>query len=90
MIHLIKRLLLKLALLSMLIVAGGAKAEVAVVVNPGYSGAVDKDQVAQIFLGKDKSLTPFMQKGAAADEFIDNTATVIKHGDPIHDIVMIE
>lgn len=71
MIHLIKRLPLKLALLSMLIVAGGAKAEVAVVVNPGYSGAVDKDQVAQIFLGKDKSLTPFMQKGATADEFID-------------------
>ena len=25
-----------------------------------------------------------------ADEFIDNTATVIKHGDPIHDTIMIE
>ncbi len=71
MIYLIKRISLKLALLSLLIVAGGAKAEVAVVVNPGYSGAADKDAVAQIFLGKDKSLTPFMQKGAAADEFID-------------------
>lgn len=48
-----------------------ATAEVAVVVNPGYAGNVDKGQVAQIFLGKDKSLTPYMQKGSVADEFID-------------------
>lgn len=68
----IKRIPLKRIFLSLIvIVAGAAKAEVAVVVNPGYSGAVDKEQVAQIFLGKDKSLTPYMQKGAAADEFID-------------------
>ncbi len=48
-----------------------AFAEVAVVVNPGYSGSADKDQVAKIYLGKDKSLTPYMQGGEAADEFID-------------------
>ncbi|NVK56943.1 MAG: phosphate ABC transporter substrate-binding protein [Alteromonadaceae bacterium] len=48
-----------------------AFADVAVVVNPGFAGTPDQAQVAQVFLGKDKSLTPFMQTGALADEFID-------------------
>ena len=46
-------------------------ADVAVVVSSGFGGSLDKDAVAQIYLGKDKSLTPFMQKGAVAEEFID-------------------
>lgn len=54
-----------------LLLSGQAFADVAVVVNPGYAGSADKEQVSQIFLGKDKSLTPLMQKGAVADEFID-------------------
>ncbi|MGQ8365216.1 phosphate ABC transporter substrate-binding protein [Glaciecola sp. 1036] len=48
-----------------------AMAEVAVIVNPSYSGGADKDQVAQIYLGKDKSLTPLMQKGGVTDEFVE-------------------
>ncbi|MBU3020243.1 phosphate ABC transporter substrate-binding protein [Aestuariibacter sp. A3R04] len=54
-----------------LLVSSQALADVAVIVNPSYAGSADKEVVSQIFLGKDKSLTPFMQKGAVADEFID-------------------
>jgi len=68
----VKRLLQRVTAVSCCILASfAAQAEVAVVVNPGYSGAADKDAVAQVFLGKDKSLMPFMQKGAVAEEFID-------------------
>ncbi|GGF64286.1 hypothetical protein [Alteromonas lipolytica] len=51
--------------------AFSSQAEVAVVVNSGFSGSLDKDAVAQIYLGKNKSLTPYMQKGSAAGEFVD-------------------
>lgn len=64
--HIIRSALFCVALFT----AGMANAEVAVVVNPGYSGGADQAQVAKIYLGKDKSLTPFMQSGAVADEFI--------------------
>ncbi|MDC8829191.1 phosphate ABC transporter substrate-binding protein [Alteromonas gilva] len=48
-----------------------AVADVAVVVSPGFAGTPDQAQVAQVFLGKDKSLTPYMQQGPLAEEFID-------------------
>ena len=46
-------------------------AAVAVVVNPGFADSLDQAKVAQIYLGKDKTLTPYMQSGGTADEFID-------------------
>ena len=46
-------------------------AAVAVVVNPGFADSLDQATVAQIYLGKDKTLTPYMQSGGTADEFID-------------------
>ncbi len=60
-----------LVVASLMLLSRWACADVAVVVNPGFAGSPDQSQVAQVFLGKDKSLTPLMQKGALADEFID-------------------
>jgi len=60
-----------IAVSALMLISPLATAEVAVVVNQGFAGAPDQAQVAQVFLGKDKSLTPFMQKGALAEEFID-------------------
>jgi len=63
---------LTLALVTaMMTISTSVVAEVAVVVNSSSAEMPDQSKVAQIFLGKDKSLTPFMQKGAVAEEFID-------------------
>ncbi|WP_120994258.1 phosphate ABC transporter substrate-binding protein [Stutzerimonas urumqiensis] len=43
-------------------IAGLASAEVAVIVNPGAAKAPSQSEVANIFLGKDKSLTGIDQK----------------------------
>ena len=58
-------------LIGLMTTSPSVMADVAVVVSSGFGGSLDKDAVAQIYLGKDKSLTPFMQKGAVAEEFID-------------------
>jgi hypothetical protein len=49
--------------LGAMIVAASAQAEVAVITHPGASASPSQAQVANIFLGKDKSLTGVDQKG---------------------------
>ena len=59
------------SLIAASLVSHVAFAEVAVVVNPASSAALDQAQVSKLFLGKDKSLTPVMQQGGASDEFVE-------------------
>jgi hypothetical protein len=51
------------AALALLGAAASVQAEVAVIVNPGVSSSPNQAQVANIFLGKDKSLTGIDQNG---------------------------
>jgi hypothetical protein len=53
--------ILSVAALSAL--AGAAQADVAVIINPGAAKAPSQAEVANIFLGKDKSLKGFDLKG---------------------------
>lgn len=55
-----KRLIGSLLLAS---ISAAASAEVAVIVNPAASAAPSQSEVANIFLGKDKSLTAVDQQG---------------------------
>lgn len=55
-----KRLICSLLLSGL---CGAASAEVAVIVNPAATAAPSQSEVANIFLGKDKSLTAVDQQG---------------------------
>lgn len=57
--------------LTTLMLAVPAQAEIAVIVNSGNSAAMGQEEVGQIFLGKDKSMKPIMASGSASDEFIE-------------------
>ena len=53
-----------------LLLAIPAQAEIAVIVNNG-GASLSQDEVSQVFLGKNKSMTPVMAEGSASDEFIE-------------------
>ncbi|MFS1701487.1 phosphate ABC transporter substrate-binding protein [Alteromonas sp. AMM-1] len=67
----IKKTVASLTFTAAITLSASAQAAIAVVVNPGFADALDQEKVAQIYLGKDKTMTPYMQSGGTADEFID-------------------
>ncbi|AXR08055.1 type 2 periplasmic-binding domain-containing protein [Salinimonas sediminis] len=67
----INQLLTRSLLMASCLLALPAQAEIAVVVNNANGASLSQEQVSKVFLGKDKSLTPVMVEGAAADEFVE-------------------
>lgn len=56
---------------AMLMTAMPALADVAVIVSKSNAASLSQQDVSQIYLGKNKALTPLLSDGGAADEFVE-------------------